>query len=388
VDGGPVKGQPRPNRAYTSIAICNPGSNVNCQTIDGILVDTGSYGLRILQSQIPLLKLPAVLDGQGNLLENCAAYPDGTYIWGPVSQADINIGNETASRALVQVITRADVQAPNGCSGGIVNPIGSTPLYNNLNTPELLGANGILGIGPEPTDCALGGRNFCDGSLQPLPPSLYFSCPSTGCQPDDLPVVVQIGQQVTNPVTLFGTDNNGTILQFPPVTDPQNEIVGTLTFGIETESNNSLGSATVYNTSRKGYFTTISNGQSLTSSFIDSGSDALFFPGVMPPCTVSTEFYCPTSLKTITVTPRGFTQGTGSVTFNVDNADTLFSTFPGDAVFGDLAGHNGTFDTCVNGQGACTFDWGLPFFYGRTVYTQIDGKNPPFSAPPGPWWAF
>jgi hypothetical protein len=388
VDGGPVKGQPRPNRAYTSVTLCNQGSNINCQTIDGILVDTGSYGLRILQSQVPLLQLKTFVDGQGNLLENCVSYPDGTYIWGTVSQADVYLGGETAPNTPLQVITSADVQAPNGCSGGIVNPIGSTPLYNNLNTPDLLGANGILGIGPEPTDCTLAGKNFCDGSFQPLPPNLYFSCPSKGCQPDDPPVAVQTDKQVTNPVTLFGTDNNGTILQFPPVTDPQNKIVGTLTFGIETESNNALGSATVYNTNRKGHFTTISNGQTLTGSSIDSGSDALFFPGVMPPCTVSTQFYCPTSLKTITVTTRGFTQGSGSVTFNVDNADTLFSTFPGDAAFGDLAGHNGTYGTCANGQGACTFDWGLPFFYGRTVYTQIDERNPPFSAPPGPWWAF
>ena len=37
------------------------------------------------------------------------------------------------------------------------------------------------------------------------------------------------------------------------------------------------------------------------------------------------------------------------------------------------------------GQGAKTFVWGLPFFYGRAVYTSIWGQA--LSAT-GPWYAF
>ncbi|HST09283.1 MAG TPA: DUF3443 family protein [Terriglobales bacterium] len=379
VDGGPVVGQVRPNAPFTSLTICNPGSTTVCQTVDGILVDTGSYGLRILQSQIPLLKLPTLTDGSGNLLESCSSYPDGSYIWGPVSQADVNIGAETAPTALVQVITSSTVPAPNGCSNGGTN---------NLNTPELLGANGILGIGPEPTDCTLAGKNLCDGSVQSVPPNIYFSCPSKGCQANDSAVLVPVDKQVNNPITLFSDDNNGTLLQLPAVAGPQVKTVGTLTFGIATQANNGLGSATIYTTGRDGNFTTFFNGQTLTGSFLDSGAEALLFPGLMPICTTSVQFYCPPGPRTLSATNQGATQGSSIISFDVENADSLFATYPGRSVFGTLAGHNGTYNTCINGVGACTFDWGLPFFYGRSVYTQIDRQRPPFGAPPGPWCAY
>ena len=41
------------NSLYTSVSICNPGT-ATCQTIDHILVDTGSSGLRILSSAMGL----------------------------------------------------------------------------------------------------------------------------------------------------------------------------------------------------------------------------------------------------------------------------------------------------------------------------------------------
>jgi hypothetical protein len=379
VDGGPVVGSGRRNAAFTSLTICNPGSTIVCQTVDGILVDTGSYGLRILQSQIPLLKLPTLTDGSGNALQNCVSNPDGTFLWGPVAQADVNIGAQTAPAALIQIITNSINQPPDLCSQrNLVN----------LNTPELLGANGILGIGPEPTDCTVSGKNLCDGSVQPFPPNVYFSCPAHGCLNSDQAVLVSREKQVTNPVTLFGIDNNGTLLQITPVSAPQVKAFGTLTFGIDTETNNALGAATVYTANAAGDFTTIFNQQLLTSSFIDSGVGENLFPGLMPTCAVNTSFYCPPGLRNLVATNKGFTQGIGDVPFDVDNADTMFASYPGFSALSELAAHNGAFNTCVNGEGACSFVWGLPFFYGRAVYTQIDGQRPPFGSPGGPWWAY
>jgi hypothetical protein len=46
--------------------------------------------------------------------------------------------------------------------------------------------------------------------------------------------------QVTNPIPLFPSDRNGVIIQLPAITGPQPSVMGTMTFGIETESNNSF----------------------------------------------------------------------------------------------------------------------------------------------------
>jgi hypothetical protein len=379
VDGGAVPGQTHANGAFTSVTVCKAGSITACQKVDGILVDTGSYGLRILQSELPLVSLPKLVDGNGNVLENCASAIDGSYLWGPVSTADVYVGGEIAPWTLVQVISSSNAPVPDGCSNG-----GMT----NANTPQLLGANGILGVGPEPTDCSLAGINYCDGSNQPVPPNVYYSCPTQGCATTDPSIIVPINQQVTNVITLFSTDNNGVILDLPPVSAPAASLTGKMIFGIGTSSNNDLGSATVFTTDSTDHFTTIFAGQTLTSSFIDSGSNALFFPDSLPACTASTPFYCPLSLTNLSAINQGATEGQSTVNFSVDNADNLFSTYVGDAVFSTLAGAEGTSEPCSSGSGSCTFDWGLPFFYGRRVYTAIAGKNAPAGAPAAPWWAY
>src|SRR5579863_1660579 len=292
VNGGPVPTQVDANAAYTSVTICSSGSQTACQTVEGVLVDTGSSGLRILQSEIPLVKLTDFVDPNGNTLENCVSNVDGSYVWGPVARGDFYIGGETstfsASPVNIQVISSSDSEVvPDSCSNG--GPA-------NLNTPQLLGANGILGVGPEPTDCTLAGTNLCDGSKLSTPPNLYYACPSTGCQTTDSPVIIDASHQVTNPVSSlsntisFSNDNNGVILQLPSATVPESAVLGALTFGIGTETNNGLGSATVFTLDANDYFTTTFSGQTLTSGFIDSGSNALFFPYTLPACTESTQY--------------------------------------------------------------------------------------------------
>jgi hypothetical protein len=63
------------------------------------------------------------------------------------------------------------------------------------------------------------------------------------------------------------------------------------------------------------------------------------------------------------------------VSFSVTNADTLFNDDPSDNGFGDLGGPASGY-----------FDWGLPFFYGRNVYTAILGASTPGGT--GPYWAY
>lgn len=395
VDGGPVPGQVQPNAAYTSVTVCKSGSTTACQTINGILIDTGSTGLRILQSAIPLLNLSGLVDTNGNTLENCFSFPNGSYLWGPVLLADVYIGGEIATRSVqglngvpIQVIKTVDQIVPAGCSNG----------GTDLNTSQLLGANGILGIGPEPTDCSVGGKNSCDGTQQGAPPNLYYSCLSSGCLSTDSPVIATDTQQIANPVPLFGAfspsgpDVNGVILDLPAASGNEATLQGRLIFGIGTEADssifdsadNSLGAATIFTMNASDRFTTAWNGQNLNDSYLDSGVNAILFPASLPVCGDHTQFFCPAALTNFSAVNEGATQGTSTVTFSVGNADTLLSSNPGDALLDTLAGPNAP-SSCNESE--CGFVWGLPFFYGRRVYTAISSQTVQ-GAPTSPWWAY
>src|SRR5207302_9687376 len=61
------------NGLFVTIAVCGPSTS-NCQAIDGVLVDTGSYGLRILSSNGGgelTLPLPPQTDSNGNPIGEC-----------------------------------------------------------------------------------------------------------------------------------------------------------------------------------------------------------------------------------------------------------------------------------------------------------------------------
>ncbi len=77
------------NSLYTNVSICNPGT-ATCQTIDHVLVDTGSSGLRILSSALGLA-VPYVTDANKNGLGNCIQYPDTSFQWGPMALVDVHL---------------------------------------------------------------------------------------------------------------------------------------------------------------------------------------------------------------------------------------------------------------------------------------------------------
>lgn len=373
INSGPAGGST--NIAFVSVTICEPGTTT-CATVDDVQVDTGSEGLRILQSAIPSLSLPTLTDNSGNDINDCVQFLDTTYLWGPVQEADVRVNGEIGGQALLQVVSSSNSGIPSACTNGGTQ---------NDNTPLLLGANGIIGIGAEPTDCILAGSDFCDGSLGSISP-VYFSCPSSGCSFGDSPVAVASNNQVTNPVVLFPTDNQGTAITFPSLSGGAASLDGTLTFGIGTQANNALGSATVFEMDTNDNFVTLYAGQTLTASFIDSGSNALFFPSSIVVCADNPNFYCPAAtVATSALNGPGGGVPTFNVPFSVDNADTLFGVTANTA-FGTLGGPQGTANTCSNGTGSCSFDWGLPFFFGRTVFTAIDGQS--VSGGASPFWAY
>jgi hypothetical protein len=392
VNGGPTANQPGgsiyENAAFASATICAPGSTSNCVTIDNLLVDTGSTGLRVFDSEVASLNLPAVTAANGSAAYDCVSFVDGTYLWGAVQTADVTLGGEAASGVPIHVISSSNTGVPTSCSNG-----GTT----NENTAALLGANGILGVGLEPTDCFYAGGSACDPSsgLSSPPYPAYYTCSGSTCTP----AFIATANQVTNPVALFATDNNGVVVKLPSASASAATLDGSLVFGIGTESNNQLPSSVTVFTLACDEFTTAFDGHTYgitdaatcagPGSFIDSGSNALFFPNApnLPACPSNTSignlsgFYCPSATQSFSATNQGEDGASKTATFSVANAEDLFTTAAtaSDAVQPTLAGPN---------PGGYGFDWGLPFFYGVNVYSAIDGQAMPSGAPPGPWWAY
>ena len=344
------------NGVFTSVTICVPGTST-CQTIDGLLVDTGSEGLRLVSSAITI-PLPAQSLG-GSALVECNQFQD-SYQWGPVLSADVRIGGEQASSVPIQSVGNAAFDVPSACTSSGLPP---------ENTASDLGANGILGVGLFRQDC--GPACALTGSRNP---GLYFACSGSRCTAAAVPVE----QQVQNPVWLFSGDNNGVIVQLPAIgATGVPGAAGSLIFGIGTRSNNGLGSAAVYRTDDIGNITTTYQGKPYPKSFIDSGSNGLFFldaaTSAISTCRDNDSFYCPPTTTTLTATNQGQGGSAVSVSFSVANANVLFNS-PNYA-FSNLGGPN-----------AGAFDWGLPFFYGRNVYTAIELQTTPGGT--GPYFAY
>jgi hypothetical protein len=367
INGGPIADSSSrytyPNAAFTSVTVCVPGTS-DCQTIDGVLVDTGSVGLRLLSSSgggALTLSLPAqTIDG--NPLAESIQFVDGSYVWGPIQIADVKIAGESADSVTIHVLQHDFYTIPNDSSSG------GGPEMDDLQS---LGANGILGIGQYQQDC---GYACAPTSGRAPQPGAYYECSSGGCQS----VSVTLSQQVQNPVALFPKDNNGVIITLPAVSGATATVSGSLIFGIGTQSNNGLGSAAVYTLNQNNSITTIYKNQTMPNSFIDSGSNAYFFSdNTIPQCNNS-GYYCPPATLDLSATNRGANGSSDTIRFSVGNASMVFSGSTGNYdAFSTLAAPNNPADG---------FDWGLPFFYGRTVYTAIEGKDTP--AGPGPYWAY
>jgi hypothetical protein len=153
---------------------------------------------------------------------------------------------------------------------------------------------------------------------------------------------------------------------------------GSLIFGSGTQANNALGSAQVYTTDAEGNFSTTFKGKVYSSSFLDTGSSGLFFLDDstigLPACPKEDSgFSCPSSTVSYTATNSGPNGTSAQISFSVANAESLFSTSFN--AFSTLGGPD-------TGQ----FDWGLPFFFGRTTFVAIEGQST--GAGSGPYLAY
>ena len=244
------------NKACVSVTVCTPGT-ATCQTINDIVLDTESFGLRIFKQALNV-SLVQVSSGSG-LLAECIQFADGSSDWGPVQTASIILGNEPAVQVPIQVI-----DSTFGPPQPMRNPR-SQPLGRRIQWDP-------------------GGRALCP-RLRPgvrkqhqqrevLQLQRESNCTGTA---------VALDSQVQNPVALLPQDNNGVIVQLPSVpVGGSPSVNGSLVLGIGTQSNNMPSGVTAYTVDPFGEFSTTFNGTSYLG-FIDSGSNGLFFPTTLLP---------------------------------------------------------------------------------------------------------
>lgn len=385
IDSGPVEAFSLGvvNIPYVSVTICAPGSSTQCKTIDHVMLDTGSVGLRLLRSTVASLGLPAqdvpadAATGTpaGQAVE-CYPFVIGG-IWGPVVRADVQIGGERAAAIPLQLVDDADTpswSAPADCLAAAEGSL--------LKSVTTLQAKGVLGIGMLRYDCGLA----CDTSTSAGSYVQYYACSASGCVPARMPA----DRQLQNPVAHFAVDNNGSMLVLPAIPETGASMVrGRLVMGIGTQANNQLAATarvayvdTDPQSAGYLYVTTTANGRSYPSSYIDSGSNGLFFddPAIATGCSsnvaaAASKWYCPSSPWRQLATLHDAAGTSTTVDLAIVSADLLFST--SNVAFAGLGG--------TPGAGNDGFVWGLPFFYGRTVATSIWGQP---LAVNGPWWAF
>ena len=360
VNGSHCSGSAYINEPCVSVTVCDPTNPNSCQTISDILLDTGDIGLRVFKTVLKpalLSTFTQVTATNGDPIAECVQYADGSLNWGPVEMANVVLAKEMPVLVPIQVIDSTFANGQIVCQ-------------NPNTTPAISGFNGSLGMGFWLQDCGSPcASNTNNGQ--------YYSCNGSNCSSPQ----VTLNKQVQNPVALLPVDNNGVMVILPSV--PSSGALyanGALVLGIGTQMNN-VPSKTiqVYDTDTSGNFTTHFNGKPY-SSFIDSGSNGLFFPpsGLpLPNCSSPySGWFCPSSTQNLSATATGDNVGDSVVDFQIGNIVRLTNS-PNNAY--------------VNiGGSAPVFDWGLPFFLGRTVFIGIEGQQAPILGPTatGPYWAF
>jgi hypothetical protein len=392
VDGGPPTFslvQAQANILYATVTVCAPGSSTDCVTIDHVQVDTGSVGLRVLASKVKSLALPAVelVPGAARAHE-CYPFVVGG-LWGPNVVADVRLGQQLATVLPIQLIeddVNAALKVPLDCSNAVNGAV--------LDSATKLGSNGILGIGSVTLDCGqiclLG--NYAGTYIQ------YYSCPvgaasTAACTAAAVPANLQ----VYNPVAALPVDNNGVVLVLPQVTGlGASKASGELIFGINTQvagnttADNQLAAGArriylgvQYASNPDSYLnvTTTYAGLTIQNSYLDTGTNGLFFSDASITRCIGSTWYCPAStLAKTAVMSDGDNplNNLVNVNFSIGNADAYFSTV--NTALGDLGGAHPAAQAA-----APSFAWGLPFFFGRRVFLSIWQQA---GALTGPWYSF
>ncbi len=349
------------NKPCVEVTVCAPGTTT-CQKIPDVLLDTGSFGLRVFKQALGSVSLTPVSLGGTASLATCVQYADGAADWGPVAKAQVVLGNEPALEIPIHVMDAAFASVPTGCG---------TPEQG----PSDAGFNGVLGVGVFAEDCGPGCETASDNGI-------YYSCDTSSGSCTG--VTVAVADQIKNPVASLPGDANGVMVVLPSVsTGGAPSAEGALVLGLGTRSNNAVSGVGVYPVDGSGNLSTTFSGQTY-GGFLDTGSNGLFFPapadGSLPSCATAPSFFCPAVQPPGAVSlsasnsPAGSTGGP-SVGFQIGNFEALLKTPNG--VFPDIGGN------ALPKEG---FDWGLPFHLGRRVVVGFDGRQSSLGT--GPYVAY
>lgn len=335
------------NTPYITVTVCVPNTTT-CQTLDSILLDTGSVGLKIDQSQMTV-SLPAILQTGTNLpFSVCNLYGSG-YAFATANYADVYIAGEKASNIPVQVIDDSSSQSgvPTSCSNQ-----GQPIDFSSSGARGIIGVNPIINVANSTNIDYVYNNGSYEETTSGIPVQ-YFN---------------------VNPVGYFVSDNNGEIISLPAATANTNtNLVGTITFGLNTESNNSVpnGVSSVLGDPNNfiGEFKATTQGVTYDSMF-DSGTNTwLFYDASIAVC--PTGDYCPSSAVTWQSTINSYNNTSNPISINA----TIEA--PGNNAIMPFWGYQSS-----SGSGL----YGLPFYYGKTVYLGFVGYQTSMGA--GPTWGF
>ena len=346
------------NGPCVSVTICSPTNPTSCQTIDDILIDSGSVGLRIFSSELNSSlrnSLPAEsINNQP--IANCVGYGDLSVNWGPVAIANISLGNESTTKSIPILLIDASYIDNGAACLQNYNSTGQT--FHLQTSPADFRYNGILGVASRVYD------NVTD----------YFSCTNSSCSKS--PTIKDNNSQLlANPIAFLPKSyESGITFKFPVIGNRGAiNAVGYAVFGVGSNKDNTFESdVKIYPISNCTdvfiCMPTTLEGSSIEHGFLDTGSNFFYFNDANIKKN-NYGYYIPSSI--ITLSPINNSIPTN---INIANYDIITKTR----------------NTSFNNNGVKTddniLDYGLPFFFGKTIYICFAGMT--CNGIAGPYWAF
>jgi hypothetical protein len=359
------------NVPYVSVKVCVHGTT-QCRIVNGVILDTGSTGLRLFASKLVGTGFSFVPTSTGQLGE-CFSFVSGV-TWGPVAEADVYMGGQLAKNVPFQIID--DI----GSFSAIPSECQDEGFVFSSPTTAGVGFNGVLGVGPAPNDFTT---------------NEYYSCSDGTCASLNSNT---ISAEILNPANQITANAeggsspyyNGIVLSMNSVPEAgQTAAYGSLTFGVGNASDNTPASTVQVfpgNADTGGSILTNFNSSTI-AAFLDSGTNGIDFnDSSIAQCSAGDPpngpWYCPSSPEPLSATIEGESETpTSFQQFTVGNASNLIENGPDTFAMPELAGPFGS---------QSLFDWGLPFFYGNTIYLVFDSQSARVSSSnvEGPFFAF